>query len=63
MAYIPDYLKTTRKTSNTKTLSGGERSYTTVSLLVAMWAVMSCPVVAVDEFDVFMVRAVLNDLH
>eukprot|EP01094_Clydonella_sp_ATCC50884_P004676 TRINITY_DN1370_c0_g1_i4.p1 TRINITY_DN1370_c0_g1~~TRINITY_DN1370_c0_g1_i4.p1 ORF type:complete len:1101 (+),score=321.45 TRINITY_DN1370_c0_g1_i4:133-3435(+) len=47
----------TRSTSHLATLSGGEKSYTTVALLVALWDVINAPVVAVDEFDVFMVRA------
>ena len=35
-------------------LSGGEKSYSLVSLLLALWEVMECPFYAVDEFDVFM---------
>jgi len=46
----------TRITQNTRTLSGGERSYTTVALLVAMWVNMEMPFNILDEFDVFMVR-------
>ncbi|KNC76506.1 hypothetical protein SARC_10997 [Sphaeroforma arctica JP610] len=38
----------------TKTLSGGERSFSLVCFLIAIWNAMDCPFRALDEFDVYM---------
>jgi len=35
-------------------LSGGEKSFCLVSLLLSLWDVMDCPFFCIDEFDVFM---------
>eukprot|EP00298_Acanthocystis_sp_HF-20_P018611 c21997_g7_i1.p1 GENE.c21997_g7_i1~~c21997_g7_i1.p1 ORF type:complete len:1092 (-),score=479.25 c21997_g7_i1:93-3050(-) len=40
--------------SSTKVLSGGERSYSTLCFLSALWHAMDCPFRILDEFDVFM---------
>lgn len=42
------------KRTDAKTLSGGERSYSTVSFVLAMWRAVVMPFYFLDEFDVFM---------
>lgn len=39
--------------SNTKSLSGGERSYSTVSFLISLWSCVDHPFYFLDEYDVF----------
>ncbi|PSN30065.1 hypothetical protein C0J52_23172 [Blattella germanica] len=41
--------------SDTKNLSGGERSYATVAFVMALWDAVDPPFYFLDEFDVFMV--------
>ena len=43
------------KAGDIKSLSGGEKSYSTICLLLALWDAMDVPFRALDEFDVFMV--------
>ncbi|KAK0039182.1 Rad18-like recombination and DNA repair protein [Biomphalaria pfeifferi] len=42
------------KSGSKSTLSGGERSFAGVSLLLSLWPSLCCPVKVLDEFDVFM---------
>mmetsp|Transcript_18592 Transcript_18592/g.22046 ORF Transcript_18592/g.22046 Transcript_18592/m.22046 type:complete len:105 (-) Transcript_18592:46-360(-) len=39
---------------NVKLLSGGERSFATLSLLISLGESVECPFRVIDEFDVFM---------
>ena len=39
--------------SGTKSLSGGERSYSTVAFLIALWSCVDHPFYFLDEYDVF----------
>ncbi|KAI9834239.1 MAG: hypothetical protein M1819_003077 [Sarea resinae] len=49
----PDETKT-GKGRQTKTLSGGEKSFSTICLLLSLWEAMGSPIRCLDEFDVFM---------
>ena len=50
----PDQARKDVNGRNTKTLSGGEKSYSSVCLLLAIWEAMGSPLRCLDEFDVFM---------
>jgi DNA repair exonuclease SbcCD ATPase subunit len=56
-----------RKVKDTKSLSGGERSYTTLALLLAVGASVQSPFRCMDGFDIFMDekqrRVTLETLH
>ncbi|KAJ9134755.1 Structural maintenance of chromosomes protein 6 [Pleurostoma richardsiae] len=50
----PDQTRKGAGGRNTKTLSGGEKSFSSICLLLAIWEAMGSPLRCLDEFDVFM---------
>ncbi|CAH1756354.1 7503_t:CDS:10 [Entrophospora sp. SA101] len=49
--------QTLQQRSNDKdprSLSGGEKSFSVICLLLSLWEAMGCPIRCLDEFDVFM---------
>ncbi|KAG8838849.1 Structural maintenance of chromosomes protein 6 [Serendipita sp. 411] len=42
------------KAKDAKSMSGGEKSFSTICLLLSLWDAMNCPIRALDEFDVYM---------
>ncbi|CAK9303793.1 unnamed protein product [Gordionus sp. m RMFG-2023] len=46
--------KTEEYCKDLKALSGGERSYTSICFLLALWNCLKTPFICIDEFDVFM---------
>lgn len=50
----PDKTRKNAAARNTKTLSGGEKSFSSICLLLAIWEAMGSPLRCLDEFDVYM---------
>ena len=50
----PDETTKSGKGRKAKTLSGGEKSFSSICLLLALWEAMGAPLRCLDEYDVFM---------
>lgn len=50
----PDITKRDGSGRGAKTLSGGEKSFSQICLLLSIWEAMGSPIRCLDEFDVFM---------
>lgn len=53
MTIVPRDKHIKNAVSNTKSLSGGERSFSTVALLLSLWSCIDHPFYFLDEYDVF----------
>jgi structural maintenance of chromosomes protein 6 len=53
LSIVPRDKNVQNAVSNTKSLSGGERSYSTVAFLISLWSCVDHPFYFLDEYDVF----------
>lgn len=58
MTIVPRDKHIKNAVSNTKSLSGGERSFSTVALLLSLWSCIDHPFYFLDEYDVFTVSLI-----
>lgn len=54
IAVQPDETQRDRSGREANSLSGGEKSYSTICLLLSLWDAVGAPIRCLDEFDVYM---------
>lgn len=55
LSVVPRDKNIVNAVSNAKSLSGGERSFSTVAFLLSLWTCIDHPFFFLDEYDVFTV--------